>query len=164
LPPPARLGHELAPGELAPGESSPDKLLPDKLLPDKRSGEPSPGEPAPGEPSPGRRSSGERSGELAPGESLLGEPGLGPLPERGETRLSGRFWAALAPPAPDSPLPVVVSGIRLGDSVTVVLPAGGRAPTADDLAAIQDAAAPLLAVLRQRGLDGTEGNAHDNAR
>jgi hypothetical protein len=55
---------------------------------------------------------------------------------------------------PDPPLPPLVAGVQLRDSVTLVLPAGARTPDADDLAAIQAAAGPLLAVLRQRGLDG----------
>lgn len=68
-----------------------------------------------------------------------------------------RFWA----PAPSAPS--LVHGIELADSVTLILPPGTRVPDADDLAAIQDAAGQLLAVLRQRGLAGNEGNAHDNA-
>jgi hypothetical protein len=69
-----------------------------------------------------------------------------------------RFWA----PAP-VPAPSLVHGIELADSVTLMLPSGTRTPDADDLAAVQDAAGQLLAVLRQRGLAGNEGNAHDNA-
>lgn len=61
----------------------------------------------------------------------------------------GRFWAVTVP---DQPAPQLVHGIRLDDSVTLVLPPGARVPDADDLAAIQEAAGPLLAVLRQRGL------------
>ena len=71
-----------------------------------------------------------------------------------------RFWATAPAPAPARS---VVHGIELADSVTLVLPSGTRTPDADDLAAIQDAAGRLLAVLRQRGLAGIEGNAHDNA-
>jgi len=69
-----------------------------------------------------------------------------------------RFWAPAPPPTPS-----LVHGIELADSVTLVLPSGTRTPDADDLAAIQDAAGRLLAVLRQRGLAGNEGNVHDNA-
>jgi DNA-binding transcriptional MerR regulator len=69
-----------------------------------------------------------------------------------------RFWAAR--PAP--PSSALVHGVRLADGVTVML-AAARVPTQDDLAAIADAAGPLLDVLRQRGLN-PEGNAHDNAR
>jgi hypothetical protein len=69
-----------------------------------------------------------------------------------------RFWAAR--PAP--PTSTLVHGVRLADGVTVML-AAARVPTRDDLAAIEEAAGPLLDVLRQRGLN-PEGNAHDNAR
>jgi hypothetical protein len=65
--------------------------------------------------------------------------------------------AAVAPPAADPPS-TLSTAIRL-DGVTLVLSPGTHPPALDDLAAIQEAAAPLLAVLRQRGLDGTEGNA-----
>jgi DNA-binding transcriptional MerR regulator len=75
----------------------------------------------------------------------------------GATPAPARFWA-VAPPAP-----TLVHGIELADSVTLMLPSGTRPPDADDLAAIQDAAGQLLAVLRQRGLAPSEGNAHDNA-
>ncbi len=66
-----------------------------------------------------------------------------------------RFWAA-------PPTSALVHGVRLADGVTVML-AAARVPTRDDLAAIEEAAGPLLDVLRQRGLN-PEGNAHDNAR
>ncbi|CAM3911542.1 helix-turn-helix domain-containing protein [Kibdelosporangium persicum] len=51
----------------------------------------------------------------------------------------------------------LVHGVRLSDSVTVVLEAAGRAPGADDLAAIQAAAAPLLELLGRIGLAPTTG-------
>ena len=66
-----------------------------------------------------------------------------------------RFWAA-------PPSSALVHGVRLADGVTVML-AAARVPTRDDLAAIEEAAGPLLDVLRQRGLN-PEGTAHDNAR
>jgi hypothetical protein len=66
-----------------------------------------------------------------------------------------RFWAA-------PPTSALVHGVRLADGVTVML-ATARVPTRDDIAAIEEAAGPLLDVLRQRGLN-PEGNAHDNAR
>jgi hypothetical protein len=47
-----------------------------------------------------------------------------------------------------------VHGIRLGDSVTVVLDAATRAPGADELAAIESAAAELLG---RMGLAPTRG-------
>ncbi|HEV7646629.1 MAG TPA: MerR family transcriptional regulator [Actinophytocola sp.] len=48
-----------------------------------------------------------------------------------------------------------VHGIRLGDSVTVLLDAATRAPDADELAAIESAAAPLLELLGRMGLAPT---------
>lgn len=50
-----------------------------------------------------------------------------------------------------------VHGIRLGDSVTVVLDTATRAPGADELAAIESAAAPLLELLGRMGLAPTRG-------
>lgn len=50
-----------------------------------------------------------------------------------------------------------VHGIRLGDSVTVLLDAAIRAPDADELAAIESAAAPLLELLGRMGLAPTRG-------
>ncbi len=49
----------------------------------------------------------------------------------------------------------VVHGIRIGDSVTVLLDAATRAPDADELAAIESAAAPLLELLGRMGLAPT---------
>jgi DNA-binding transcriptional MerR regulator len=48
-----------------------------------------------------------------------------------------------------------VHGVRLGDSVTVLLGAATRAPDADELAAIESAAAPLLELLGRMGLAPT---------
>jgi hypothetical protein len=67
-----------------------------------------------------------------------------------------RFWAAVPAAA------ALVHGVRVADGVTVTFDAT-RVPTQDDIAAIAAAAAPLLDVLRQRGLN-PEGIAHDNAR
>lgn len=50
-----------------------------------------------------------------------------------------------------------VHGVRLADSVTVVLDAANRAPDADELAQIEAAAAPLLEVLGRLGLAPTTG-------
>lgn len=52
---------------------------------------------------------------------------------------------------------VAVHGIRLGDSVTVLLDAAARAPDARELAAIQAAAAPLLDLLGRMGLAPSPG-------
>jgi DNA-binding transcriptional MerR regulator len=45
-----------------------------------------------------------------------------------------------------------VHGIRIGDSFTVLLDSADRAPDADELAAIESAAAPLLELLGRMGL------------
>lgn len=50
-----------------------------------------------------------------------------------------------------------VHGIRIGDSVTVVLDAATRAPDPDELAAIESAAAPLLELLGRMGLAPIRG-------
>lgn len=50
-----------------------------------------------------------------------------------------------------------VHGVRLGDSVTVMLGAATRAPDADELAAIEAAAAPLLDLLGHLGLAPSPG-------
>ncbi len=63
---------------------------------------------------------------------------------------------SVSEPAPDT-VTKVVHGIRLGDSVTVVLDAATRAPDADELAAIESAAAPLLELLGRMGLAPTRG-------
>jgi DNA-binding transcriptional MerR regulator len=49
----------------------------------------------------------------------------------------------------------IVHGVRLGDSVTVLLDAATRAPDADELVAIESAAAPLLELLGRMGLAPT---------
>jgi DNA-binding transcriptional MerR regulator len=54
-----------------------------------------------------------------------------------------------------------VHGIRIGDSVTVLLDSATRAPDADELAAIESAAAPLLELLGRLGLAPTRGGEHD---
>ncbi|PZG54539.1 hypothetical protein C1I98_03775 [Spongiactinospora gelatinilytica] len=75
-----------------------------------------------------------------------------------------RFWAAPPFPAPaPSPTPPeldgqaagMVHGVRLAHGVTVLLDGAGRTPAPGDLAAITAAAAPLLAVLAERGLIAT---------
>jgi DNA-binding transcriptional MerR regulator len=50
-----------------------------------------------------------------------------------------------------------VHGIRIGDTVTVVLDAATRAPDPDELAAIESAAAPLLELLGRMGLAPIQG-------
>lgn len=82
----------------------------------------------------------------------------------------GRFWAA-APAAAASnsnngdtvnnTVAARVHGIRLNDTVTVLLGAT-RAPTDDEIAAIEAAAAPLLDLLHGLGLN--EGETDDHAR
>lgn len=72
-----------------------------------------------------------------------------------------RFWAstpAAHPADADSVIPEAeparvsrMHGIRLNDTVTILLDGMSRAPTAEELNAIQVAAAPLLAVLDRLG-------------
>lgn len=50
-----------------------------------------------------------------------------------------------------------VHGVRIGDSVTVMLDAATRAPDADERAAIEAAAAPLLDLLGRLGLAPSPG-------
>ncbi|NGN66648.1 MerR family transcriptional regulator [Streptomyces sp. A7024] len=62
---------------------------------------------------------------------------------------------ATAEPPTDPPRaepPTVTPAVRLAPGVTLVLDDAGRPPAPDDLAALADAAAPLLAALRARGL------------
>lgn len=84
------------------------------------------------------------------------------LPEKASR---ARFWAAPAPAAAadsangDSVGTVRatrVHGIRLNDAATLLLDGARRAPTADELEAIQVAAAPLLDVLNRLGREEGE--------
>jgi MerR HTH family regulatory protein len=78
-------------------------------------------------------------------------------PTHPETPTRERFWATPTNPPPPTAPPVghaLVHGVRLGDGVTLLLANATRTPNADDLSAIETAAAALLAVLRNRGLDG----------
>ncbi|MEU8271807.1 MerR family transcriptional regulator [Sphaerisporangium sp. NPDC049002] len=108
-------------------------------------------------------------GGTGPDGDLDGKPGL--------PAARPRFWAqrpaapaeaapepaAAAVPAglpgldgdapPGARLPGLVHGVRLAPGVTLLLE--GRAAGPGDIAAIQEAAAPLLAVLRDRGLSGS---------
>jgi DNA-binding transcriptional MerR regulator len=87
-----------------------------------------------------------------------------------EVRPTGQFWKGHANGRPTVSSPVaedtathgdsvarLVHGVRLSDSVTVVLEAAERVPDADDVAAIQEAAAPLLELLGRIGLAPTTG-------
>jgi DNA-binding transcriptional MerR regulator len=76
---------------------------------------------------------------------------------------AGAFWRtaahtdenSVADSVADSAGPTVathVHAIRLGDSVTVMLDGTTRAPTAEELTAIETAAAPLLDLLDRTGL------------
>ncbi|MFG1701750.1 helix-turn-helix domain-containing protein [Nonomuraea sp. M3C6] len=94
-----------------------------------------------------------------PGGARAGDgAGLGGDPAR------GRFWAERPGKGAEAPGrrseavggPVhgpdaVVTGVRLGDGVRLLLDAG-RAPSAEDVQAVLAAAAPLLAVLEEREL------------
>jgi DNA-binding transcriptional MerR regulator len=59
-------------------------------------------------------------------------------------------------PDPDPPV-ATLRGVRLGEGATLLLEPG-RQVDAADVAAVLDAARPLLAVLRERGLDRPGGN------
>lgn len=63
---------------------------------------------------------------------------------------STKFWT-MRPSKPAETVPLVY-GAKLDDGVTLMLDTATRAPDEDDLAAITKAAAPLLDVLRERGL------------
>ncbi|RBQ20257.1 hypothetical protein DP939_10635 [Spongiactinospora rosea] len=96
----------------------------------------------------------EQEPEGLPGPSLLS---ASPEPARARPR----FWAS-PPSAPPTSAPIppeldgqaagMVYGVRLAHGVTVLLDGAGRAPAPGDFPAIATAAAPLLAVLAERGL------------
>ncbi|HJW61784.1 MAG TPA: hypothetical protein VJ931_19295, partial [Actinomycetota bacterium] len=67
--------------------------------------------------------------------------------------------AAFTTPAPEA---ATLQGVRLGAGATLLLEPG-RALNPADLDAILDAAGPLLAVLRDRGLDGGAGTPDEDA-
>jgi DNA-binding transcriptional MerR regulator len=84
-------------------------------------------------------------------------PAVAPRVAGGTARRAG-FWrdrpaAAFTAPATEA-APAPVQGVRLGGGATLLLEPG-RELAAADLDAILDAAGPLLAVLRDRGLDGS---------
>ncbi|MGW4800717.1 helix-turn-helix domain-containing protein [Nonomuraea sp. NPDC004297] len=87
----------------------------------------------------------------------VGEPLV--TPERdgpgGGEPVRGRFWTerpANGPPrGADVARGAVVTGVRLGDGVRLVLDAG-RTPSEEDVQAVLAAAGPLLAVLEEREL------------
>ncbi|WP_419993674.1 helix-turn-helix domain-containing protein [Streptomyces boninensis] len=87
-----------------------------------------------------------------------------------------RFWATAPVPAPvpvpapapeeaqpASPAaPVVVPALRLAPGVTLLVDGAPRTPDAADLAELAEAAAPLLATLRARGLTGADTSAPES--
>jgi DNA-binding transcriptional MerR regulator len=85
---------------------------------------------------------------------------------RVDISLSKDFWKKTAHRRPvpevdsvgdsdDNTVAELVHGVRIGDSVTLLLDAATRAPDADELAAIESAAAPLLELLGRLGLAPT---------
>lgn len=87
-----------------------------------------------------------------------------------DLKVSGNFWKSIdhgrlaaepdavddsVLPAADDTVAKSVHGIRLGDSVTILLDAATRAPDVDELAAIESVAAPLLELLGRMGLAPT---------
>jgi DNA-binding transcriptional MerR regulator len=111
----------------------------------------------------------EPSRAAAPRRAAAAEqPALGaPRVASGRARRAG-FWreqaatftaapgAPTGSPDPDPPV-ATLRGVRLGEGATLLLEPG-RQVDAADLAAVLDAARPLLAVLRERGLDRPAGN------
>lgn len=110
---------------------------------------------------------GATDGRLA---ELADLPPIDVVRRPGDVTVSPNFWKAIdhsrprTAPHPDndsvgSPTAHTVTkpvhGIRLGDSVTVLLDAATRAPDTDELAAIESAAAPLLELLGRMGLAPT---------
>lgn len=69
-----------------------------------------------------------------------------PLPERGD------FWAHPPLPAPQHSGPALLSAVALPGGAVLLLPPGGRAPSAADAEALTSAAAPLLVEAARRGL------------
>jgi hypothetical protein len=99
-----------------------------------------------------RQSEGKRIADIqiefaAASDAVLWE--IADLPKHEQPRT--RFWTE--PPAPHAPppapAPALLSGVPLSGDVTLLLPG---TPGADDVAAIQAAAKPLLDLLAARGL------------
>jgi DNA-binding transcriptional MerR regulator len=88
-------------------------------------------------------------------------PGVGGRARRGGfwREQPAAFAAAAVPVASAGPAAVVATlrGVRLGEGTTLLLEPGQELDAAD-LQAILDAAEPLLAVLRERGLGGKAGD------
>lgn len=90
----------------------------------------------------------------------LGDGQVKGNPGDGEATGRERFWADRAAQEAGRPVqepvqekvPGAVHGVRLADGAVLVLDGTGRAPGEDDVRAVLEAAAPLLAVLEQRGL------------
>lgn len=79
-----------------------------------------------------------------------------PPPSSGDSeRRRGAFWAE-RPAAPAAPSgPSLSLGISLAGRAQLIIPKG-RTPTAEDVAALRAAAAPLLEALEARGLISSE--------
>ncbi|MGH3760807.1 MerR family transcriptional regulator [Actinophytocola sp.] len=99
---------------------------------------------------------------------LAGVPRMDISWSPGNVTVSGNFWKKTDHSRPKAGSDTVddsvhdtvtktVHGIRIGDSVTVMLDAATRAPDDDELAAIESAAAPLLELLGRMGLAPTRG-------
>ncbi|WP_440065219.1 MerR family transcriptional regulator [Streptosporangium sp. OZ121] len=120
--------------------------------------------PAPPKPPPAPAPSGEVPPAPAPPASS-GQVPPDPAPS-GEASSGKTFPATVpqaqnppgrTPPAPPAPEAVIVHGVRLANGVTLLLDAGGHAPSPDDLAEIAVASEGLLSLLRERGLTPPEG-------
>jgi DNA-binding transcriptional MerR regulator len=133
-----------------PGTPRPRPLQPRKPKPELPQPGPPPGPPQPQKPEPGTPWVGTPAAETASAQPLSADQAR----SSAEIRPPSRQAEPTARPPQDEWLsgPSVVTGIRLGGGVTLLLGDGARPLTADDLAAIGDAAEPLLDVLRRRGL------------
>jgi hypothetical protein len=106
---------------------------------------------------PGRRGSAGTPRSAAPAQPPAVAPGVADVTARRASFWRDRPVAAATGPARPTGLgrrgPATLRGVRLGAGATLLLEPG-RELAAADLDAILAAAGPLLAVLRDRGLDG----------
>jgi DNA-binding transcriptional MerR regulator len=118
---------------------------------------------------------GATDGRLAELAELAELPPIDIRTPRADIALNRDFWKKVAHGRPTAEPDIVddsvdgtvgydedtvtkpVHGIRIGDSVTVVLDTATRAPDPDELAAIESAAAPLLELLGRMGLAPIRG-------